>query len=248
MLFKFASFLLGTNNEEETKPEEQQFNIESSEQQQDTQPCTNENSTLNKDENLLNDEKNLTNENKQEDLIEEDDYMYAEQLINCSKLKNSDFNLESNEFNKEDQLCDQLEEDEDCEDDQWIYITPIKRKNEEEKEITEEEFVSEQEEEQDENCILVDGDQKNTSNANVPKQPQEEVEKEQFNFYDYFNNKSSLTNNLTTLNEENDEHCSPVKQSKISNTKKKLVNSKLHSVNRGIEESWIEYPPAVSFF
>lgn len=238
MLFKFASYLLGTNNEEESKPDQQQqLNIESNEIQ-DTQPETQVNSSTdltNEEKEILTDE---VNSDKQEDLVE-DEYMYDEQLINCSKLKNSNSNLQS-DFNKEDQLCDQLEDD-DYEDEQWIYITPIKRKNEE-KEINEEisEFRNEVE-----NSALID--EKNASKENVPKtEESQNANKEEFNFFDYFNNKS----HLTTLNEE--QCCSPVKSSKLDSSStatkkpsanKKLSNHKLQQVNR-MEQSWNFLPPA----
>ena len=240
MLFKFASYLLGTNNDtDDTKPEQQQLTIESNENTHDTQPSLDENSTLSEDNQIdehLSDEKvkNLSCD-KQPDLIEEDDYMYAEQLINCSKLKNSNCNLD---LSKDDHLCDQL--DDDCEDDQWIYITPIKRKNEEEEKEISDEFASEPDEES------LDGgeDDKATSNENVPNTQSDElddaqdaVEQEKFNFYDYFNNKTGLD----TLSEE---QCSPAKSSKYSPAAavngKKLVN---HKLNR-MEESWAIYPPA----
>jgi len=250
MLFKFASYLLGTNNDtEETQPEQQvqQLSEESNENNtQQTQLDENSSTLLLKNERKvdanLSEEKSILNREQEDDLIE-DDYMYDEQLINCSKLKNSNLDL-----NREDQLCDQLE-DEDCEEeDQWIYITPIKRKNEEKEEICEE-FASEQEE--DENCNLDDGvlDDKEISNENVPKQLDEqqqtqldddqEIAQEKFNFYDYFNNK----NGRTPVDKEN---CSPAKSSKTSpvkSTGKKLINHKLQ-LNR-MEESWVIHPPPI---
>lgn len=245
MLFKFASFLLGTNNGDESKPEQlQQLSTESN-AIQDTQPTSSTEeaprSTLSEGDNPLTDQANLSDK---QDLIEEeeDDYMYAEQLINCSKLKNSNCNLEATDLVKEDQLGDQLDDDEDCEDEQWIYITPIRRKNEEEKQRDEPKFVGCEPEEA--NCVLID-DEKDAPNANVPKQ-QDDQEKEQFNFYDYFNNKSSLTGNLATLNEE-EQQCSPAKSSKLSpsssSAARKLANHKVQQAARGMEESWVIQPP-----
>ena len=232
MLFKFASYLLGTNNGEESKPEQQQLSTES-DAIQDTQPTS---STAEQPKSTLSegDKAEQANLSDKQDLIEEeeeDDYMYAEQLINCSKLKNSNCNFEATDLVKEDQLADQLEDDEDCEDEQWIYITPIKRKNEEEKTGAEPEEA---------NCILIDD--KDESKASVPKQQDDqEAEKEQFNFYDYFNNKSSLA----TLNEE-EQQCSPAKSSKLSPSSsagRKLASHKASQTTRGMEESWVIQPP-----
>ena len=243
MLFKFANYLLGTNNGEDTKPEQQQPVSTESNEIQDTQPTSSSTeetrSTLSEGNHPLAEQANLSDK---QDLIEEDedDYMYAEQLINCSKLKNSNCNLEANDLVKEDQLADQLDDDEDCEDEQWIYITPIKRKNEE-KECGEQAFAGGEPEEA--NCILID--EKDASQANVPKQDDQEAEKEQFNFYGYFNNKNSLTGNLATLNEE--EQCSPAKSSRRSSSSssasRKMANHKVQQAARGMEESWVIQPP-----
>lgn len=248
MLFKFASYLLGTNNGDESKPEQQPLGTDA-DAIQDTQPTSTEEtrSTLSESDQRLADCP-ATPSDKQDLIEEEDDYMYAEQLINCSKLKNSNFNLDAADLVKEDQLADQLEDDDDCEDEQWIYITPIKRKNEEEKPssdgASDEPFAARSDEAEEANCILID--EKDASKADdVPtQQPLDdpEAEKEQFNFYDYFNNKSSLA----TLNEE-EQQCSPAKSSKLSPSSSAGRKLSAHKVQqaaaRGMEESWVIQPP-----
>lgn len=247
MLFKFASYLLGTNNGDESKPEQQPLGTDA-DAIPDTQPTSRTEetrSTLSEGDQLLAD--CPANSSDKQDLIEEDDYMYAEQLINCSKLKNSNYNLEAADLVKEDQLADQLEDDEDCEDEQWIYITPIKRKNEEKQcgGGDDEPFAARSDELEAANCILIG--EKDASKADVPKQQpldDPEAEKEHFNFFDYFNNKSSLA----TLNEE-EQQCSPAKSSKLSPSSSSSASRKLtaHKVQqaaaRGMEESWVIQPP-----
>jgi len=215
MLLKFANYLLGTNND----TTDEQLSNENQDTQESTSTTINETtSTEDKD---LNNENNLTKED-----LNEDDYMYTEQLINSSKLKENS-NLELDDLIINDQLCDQLD-DEDLDEDQWIYITPIKRKNEEKTKITEA-LGFESEEENCKKCLIVEDDK-----TKLQLQPFiSEEKKEEFNFYDYFNNQPT-----------NKEQNSPIKTQLFKGKAKKLINKNKSKKSNQMEESWVIHPPA----